>query len=207
MNHHRTTGVLAGILAITLGFSPPVMAKEKKKAGKQGAMDPAKMEMMKKATTPNENHKRLDPFIGNWTYTSSMWMTPGSKPEQSTGTQENSWVLGGRFVKEVVKGTAMGQAFEGHGKVGYDNVRGEYQAVWADDMSTGIMMSTGQWNEATKTLTMEGTASCPFTGEKNMWTRSEWKLIDNDNNTYATYSKGTDGKEFKMMEIAYKRAK
>ena len=40
-----------------------------------------------------------------------------------------------------------------------------------------------------------------------MWSRLEWKIVDNDTNLYTSYSKGPDGKEFKGMEITYKRVK
>ena len=40
-----------------------------------------------------------------------------------------------------------------------------------------------------------------------MWYRTEWKIADNDNQTYTMYGKGPDGKEFKNMEIVYKRVK
>jgi hypothetical protein len=198
--------VSLGVLAAVLGLGLTASAKEKK-GSKAAGMDPAAMEMMKKNSTPNENHKALDVFAGNWNYNSTWWMKPGTKGEQSTGTQENTWILGGRFLKQIVKGTAMGQPFEGHAATGYDVIRGEYQTVWMDDMMTGMMKMTGTWDAATKTLKQEGTASCPMTGEKDMWGRSEWRSIDNDNATYTSYGKGPDGKEFKTMEIVYKRAK
>ena len=40
-----------------------------------------------------------------------------------------------------------------------------------------------------------------------MWFRAEWKIVDNDNLLYTMFMKDEAGKEFKAMEIAYKRAK
>jgi hypothetical protein len=51
-----------------------------------------------------------------------------------------------------------------------------------------------------------GTFSCPVTGEKDMWYRSEWK-IGKDKQVYSMFTKGPDGNEFKSMEITYTRAK
>ena len=105
------------------------------------------------------------------------------------------------------KGDWAGQPFEGLGFLGYDKMKKEYVSIWMDNMSTGIFSGSGQYDAATKTITETGTFSCPATGEKNMWYRSEWKFVSNDQNTFSMFMKDKDGKEFKSMEIVYKRAK
>jgi hypothetical protein len=76
-----------------------------------------------------------------------------------------------------------------------------------DNMSTGMFEGSGQYDAAGKAITQTGTFSCPFTGEKDMWYRSEWKIINKDKNVLSMYRKGPDGKEFRSMEIVYKRTK
>src|SRR3989442_441387 len=58
----------------------------------------AMMEAWAKVATPGEAHKWLEPVVGTWDAKITMWMTPGAPPQESTGTSENKWVLGGRFV-------------------------------------------------------------------------------------------------------------
>ena len=168
------------------------------------ATDPA-MEQWARLSSPGEQHKVLEPLVGKWNYSMRWWKAPDAPPEESTGTSENAWIMGGRFVEQKVMGQAMGQPFEGTGTIGYDNVRGEYTTIWFSNMNTGIMNVSGQYDPATKTLTDKGTFSCPITGEKNMPYHSEWKIVDNDHNTYVSYSVGPDRKEFKSMEISYTR--
>jgi len=199
--------VWMGVLA--LGVATVVVAADKKKAAAPAPaaqMDPAMMQAMKYGT-PGEAHKMLQPFVGHWNATVRSWMKPGDKVQESQGTSDNDWVLGARYLKEKFVGTWGGQAFNGLGYVGYDNVRGEYQSVWMDNMATGMMQASGSYDAASKTLKIGGNFSCPMTGEKEKWFRSEWAVIDNDNNVYTSYFKDTDGKEFKRMEIVYKRTK
>jgi Protein of unknown function (DUF1579) len=103
------------------------------------------------------------------------------------------------------EGTSMGQPFEGMGIMGYDNEKKQYQSVWIDNMGTGIMTGSGNYDPNTKTLTDQGKFSCPAEGEKSY--RAVLKMKDNDNFTYEWYMAGPDGKEFRAMEIVYTRKK
>ncbi len=176
---------------------------------KAEAMD---AEMMKKAqeyATPGEPHKRLAEMAGKWNYTSKWWMTSDAKPEESKGTSTMRMIMGGRYLEQNLKGMAMGKPFEGHGMTGYDNLKQQYQIIWMDSMSTGIMNATGTYDEATKTLSEKGQYSCPVTEGHTAEYRGETKWIDKNSFTYSMFGKGMNpkGAEFKMMEITYKRAK
>lgn len=142
-----------------------------------------------------------------FTTLSQMWMKPGDKPQQSSGSSDHTWVMGGRFLKMEFQGDVHGQPYEGLGYLGYDNVRGEHTGIWLDNMNTGIMRSSGQFDVATKTLTESGTMSCPMTGEKDQRFHGEWKSIDSDTLLYTMYHVNPDGTEMKGMEITYKRLK
>ncbi len=156
---------------------------------------------------PGANHKVLEPFVGKWTNTVTFWMKPGDKPQVTQGTNDNTWILDGRFVKQDYKSVMHGRPFEGLGITGYDNIRGEYQSIWLDNMMTGIMMGTGPYDAAAKTVKVSGAFSCPMTNEKEHWYRSEWKVVSNDKHTYTAYDKTPEGKEFKNMEIVFTRVK
>jgi len=158
-----------------------------------------------KYSTPNEHHKVLNDVAGKFKYTANFWMTPGAKAETTTGTSTNKWILGGRFLQQEVKGKAMGQPFNGMSLVGFDSLREQYQSIWVDTMSTHMMQGTGTYDTATKTLTETGEFSCAMTNSKNRWYRTEMKITDKKNHTYAMFTKDNEGKEFKSMEINYTR--
>jgi hypothetical protein len=192
------------LVAVLLGSAISVQAADKPK------MTPEQQAMMEQAMKygmPGDAHKALEPFIGKWTSVVHFWMKPGDKMQESKGKNDNVWILGGRFVQATYKSDMNGQPFEGLGLTGYDNVRGEYVALWLDNMMTGMMQSAGTYDPASKTFKFSGDFSCPMTGEKKRWFRTELKVVDNDTHTYTSYSKTPDGKEFKEMEITYKRVK
>jgi hypothetical protein len=183
-----------------------VQAADEKTKAPGMSMEQAMQEAAKRGA-PGAQHKALEPFVGRFTTSSRMWMKPGEPPQESKGSAEHTWVLGGRFLKMDVRGDFGGQSFEGLGYLGYDNIRGEYTAVWLDSMNTGIMRASGQLDPGTKTYTERGTFSCPLTGEKERSFRGEWKVIDDDTLSYTMYDPAPDGKEVKGMEITYKRVK
>lgn len=169
------------------------------------AMDPAMMEKMKAFSSPTDAHKVLDAFVGDWTYSGKFWMTPDAQPQDMTGTAEHTMIFGGRFLQQRFEGPWMGEMFQGLGYTGYDNIKQEYNTIWLDSVSTGLMIASGQYDAVTKTLSQAGTMSCPMTGEKDRQSRSEWKAVDSDHNTYTSYMNDENGKEFKSMEITYSR--
>jgi len=195
--------LVSPMVSVQAADKNPTPADQNLPAGGQDAM----MMQMQKYSTPGADHLVLVPLAGKWTYTARSWMKPGDKVQVSTATEENSWVLGGRFLKQEFKGNWNGQPFEGLGYIGYDNIRQEYQSVWMDNFATGLMQVKGVFSPASKTLSEIGEFSCPLTGEKNRWVHSEWKINSDDSNTYTSYFKGPNGKEFKSMEIVYKRVK
>jgi hypothetical protein len=161
-----------------------------------------------KLGAPSDAHKKLDVFAGKWNYTAKFWMDPKKKPEVSTGTSDNNWILGGRFLQANAKGQATKDwpAFEGMGLTGYDNVKKEYTSMWVDNMSTSTMKSTAIFDDKAKTLTEKGTYHCPMKQAEQAY-RSIWKVKGKDAYQYVSYMTDMNGKEFKAMEIDYKRAK
>lgn len=171
-------------------------------------IDPKEMmKKMQEASTPSESHKLLEQFVGKWTFTSKFWESADSKPQESKGTSKMKMILGGRYLHQEVKGKAMGQDFNGVGLMGYDNVKKQFDSFWIDSMSTSMMKGSGTYNATSKTFDDKGEFSCPITPSKTATFRSEWKIVDKNNSVFSMYGKGPtgEGKEFKMMELTYKR--
>ena len=178
---------------------------EEAKAPAMTPEEQAKMAEVAKLGAPSEAHKALDPFVGEFSCVVRWKQTPEAPYTESKGHSVNRWILGHRYLFQEFKGDMMGQPFLGLGVSGYDNIRKEYISAWIDNMSTGMMISRGDLDAATRTIRESGEASCPMTGETNKWFRSEWKPVDADHFVFEMYAKDKDGKEFKSMEIAYTR--
>jgi hypothetical protein len=115
-------------------------------------------------------------------------------------------VLGGRFLQEEYKGTYMGQPFDGMGLTGYDNVLKKYNFFWADSMGTSMMVGDGHMDAQGKVLTSVMTYTDPLTAKQAPMRQVMTKEGPNTE-TFVMYGPGPDGKEKKMMEMTYKRAK
>lgn len=171
---------------------------------KKPPMDPAMMEAMMKAGTPGDAHKNLNALVGSWSTKVTMWMAPGADPMTMDGTSETRWVMGGRYLEERFTGNFMGSPFEGLGYTGYDNVKKQYWGTWMDNMSTGMMMSTGAYDG--KVWTFKGTMPDPMTG-KDSTIDQKVTFADADHHTMEMWGPAPDGKIFKSMEITYSRKK
>ena len=200
---------LIAIFSIAL-MSTSAFAVDTSKANHDPKHDPKSEEKMKAwmdYSTPSEAHKVLSSLAGKWKTTSKMWHTPDTKPEESVGTTTLRMVLGGRFLENKTTGKAMGMPFEGLGFIGYNNITKKYETLWLDNLATGMMRGAGSFDEKNQTLKDSGEFSCPMAKDKTQTYRSEWKIVDKNNLVFAMWSPDESGKEFKNMEMIFKRAK
>ena len=170
------------------------------------AMDPAMMEAMKKYATPGAEHKMLESKAGKWHGKGKFWMTPDAPPMESEMDTEYTMSMG-RFLTDTTHSNMMGEAFEGHGVTGFDNLKKKYVATWMDNMGTGIMSMEGTYDAGSKTMTLTGECPDPMAGKA-----TPMKMItkDTDANSFVMEMQCTDaksGKLYKCMEITYTRAK
>ncbi|HEX5854176.1 MAG TPA: DUF1579 domain-containing protein [Thermoanaerobaculia bacterium] len=197
-------GFSLGSLSAFAEDKPKTAAKPAAPAGA-----PSQEEMMKAwmaVASPGEAHKKLEPVVGSFTVATKMWVDPAKPPEATSGTSENKWALGGRFVEQRVEGTAMGQPFSGVGYTGYDNYKKEYVGSWMDSMGTMIMNSTGTADASGKQLTFWSTMDDVLT-KKTIKVKSMVTIVDNDHHTYEMWSPAPDGKMFRSLEVQYTRKK
>ena len=170
------------------------------------------MRMMMENAKLNENHKLLAEMVGNWNYTVKMWMDPSAPPSESKGTATRRAEMGGRyFVMDASGKFAMpgpdGKMqpfdFKGRATEGYDNAKRKFVSSWIDNMATGIMISEGTYDPATKTFTFHATHEmAPGVQTK---VRETIKVTDKDHHTMEWFEQ-RGGQEVKTMEIAYTRA-
>ena len=187
--------ICTGTLAMAQQTPAPQMSPEEK----------AMMEAMQKAMTPGDAHKALNPFVGTWDVKVTSWPAPGAPPQVSTGKAEKKWILGNRYLEQRFDGTFMGQPFSGLGYTGYDNVSKQYWGTWMDNMSTGVMSSTGTSTDG-KSWTFNATMNDPMSGKPST-AQEKVTLADKDHHSMEMWGPAPDGRNFKMMQIDYTRKK
>lgn len=178
------------------------------KAGEAAAAqapDQAEAMAWMQAMTPGEMHTWLAKGAGTWNATVTAWMTPGGPPATNQGTMTTIMTLGGRYQHFQFKGEFANMPFEGAGTLGYNNVTGKFESTWMDNMSTGTMYLTGTYDKATRTMMLSGDFIDPVT-KKNITQKEVSVWADDDHIKSEFFHKGADGKDVKVMEIAYVRA-
>ena len=164
------------------------------------------MEAYEKATSPGEAHRMLDSVVGTWDTVIRFYHAPGAPAQESTGTSENRWILGGRYMEQRFKGNAMGKPFEGLGYTGYDNMRKQYFGTWMDTMSTSIMSTTGGVEEGGRVWKFKGMMDDPLMNT-SVAVEELIRIESPDRHVMEMWQPAADGKLFKTMEIIYTRKK
>ena len=208
-----TALITASVFAQDKAASPAMAAAS---SAAQAAPDMQQMmKQMMELAKLNENHKLLTSLNGTWSFTVKSWMDgdTSKKPEESKGTAVRKSIMDGRYVAMDVTGNMemadpdgkkKSLTFKGHGMEAYDNVKKKFVGTWMDNMGTGIMMSEGDYDPATKTFTYTGEIEA-IPGMKQK-IREVVKLDDKDHMTMEWYE-DRQGKETKTMEIDYARKK
>ncbi|OGU62929.1 MAG: hypothetical protein A2V66_10010 [Ignavibacteria bacterium RBG_13_36_8] len=153
--------------------------------------------------TPSWGHELLAANVGEWEGEMTYWPAPDAEPMISNGTSVVEMILGGRYSRSTQKFDAMGMEMNGISTDAFDNGKQEFINVWIDNFGTGVMVSHGNYDEKSKTITYTGSAYDPAYGMEMPY-RQIYHYIDGNNNYFEMYMT-VDGKEYKSMEVRYKR--
>ncbi|MEO8428314.1 MAG: DUF1579 domain-containing protein [Verrucomicrobiota bacterium] len=181
-------------------------ARAKDKSG-SSKPDAEKQEMMKKveaAGTPGPAHQALDALVGDWKAEVKCWMEAGGSPEVTQGTAKASWTFNGRFLEEEFHGQMMGKPFTGRTLLGFDNTKQRFNSVWISDTQTSMFTSEGKGDKGNKVITLEGKASCPATGRKDIPMKTVLRVSSPDKHVLEMFD-ASKGGDTKTMEITYTR--
>jgi hypothetical protein len=168
--------------------------------------DAAEAEMMKKwmeYMTPGAEHKAMEYYVGEWIGDMKMWQVPGQPPSEEKTNSKFELIMDGRYLIGEHSGQFMGMPFQGRSTMAYSNLTKLIQHTWIDNFGTGIWITSGKSDG--KVCTLSGKMDDPMSG-KQVDTREVMTILDA--NTYRLEMFGPspiDAKEFKNMEITYRR--
>ncbi len=158
--------------------------------------------------TPGPMHTMLASWAGTWTGETTMWEYEGAAPHTSTGTSVSSMIMGGRYQTSKHSGDMMGMPFEGMATIGYDNALNKFVSSWIDTWSSGIMIMSGPWDAATKSMTLTGSMPDITRPGKMCNMREVYTVVDDNTHKMEMYGPDSKtGKEYKMMEMKMTRKK
>ena len=110
----------------------------------------------------------------------------------------------GSFKMPGADGKMQDMNFKGMSMDGYDNAKKKFVSGWVDNMGTGIMVTEGTLDEATKSITYTG--SFEMAPGMSFKVREVIKFTDKDHMAMEYFEDRGQG-EMKSMEINYTRKK
>jgi hypothetical protein len=161
-------------------------------------------ESMARAANPIEHHEHLADLVGEWAWTSKIWMQPDAPAMETKGTASNVMLMGGRFLRTEFHGDFLGQPFMGIGFEGYDNMQKRHVGVWFDSAGTMMLNFLGDCSEGGKVLTSSADFLDPMTGNKTTF-KGKTTVVNADEYRFESWNSDPSGEFHKSMEITYKR--
>jgi hypothetical protein len=159
----------------------------------------ALLKALAEAGKPGPEHRKLEPFIGDWNLTMKLWTDPSQPPAEINAAAERKWIMGGRFVQESVRGECNGKSFEGLGLLGYHNGEKKFTTTRACGLCGTVSTALSTLNSSEKKFTCSTEECCPVTGQK-VKGRDE-VIIESNDRIVTNIFKVLDGREMKVMEI------
>jgi hypothetical protein len=154
--------------------------------------------------TPSKAHEMLAKDTGTWDAEMTFWMPESPEPQKAKSVATYKMILDGKYQEGIFKGDMWGMSFEGRGLTAYDNASKEFITTWIDNMGTGMLVSRGQYDEASKSITFSGNMVDPVTGKEKK-VKEVITYIDDKNQKMEMFEVNSDGTEFKNMEILSKK--
>lgn len=155
-----------------------------------------------------EQHRMLARSNGTWTGEVTLWFAPGQPPLKSTSRLRNYMSADGLYQISEVMGNINGEGkpFSGLRITGYDSVRNVFTRAMIGEDSPGVAME-GKWDEASKSFSM------PFVKKqasgKESLLREVYTFLNDDEEILEIFDTAavSDGKEFRMLKIIWRREK
>ncbi len=185
--------------AIVLGVAAGAEAQEPK-------VEKATVQAIEAAMTPGDGQKRLEFMVGTYDVDVRVWLDPAKPPMESKATSVATWVLGNRYVQQMLAGTIAGKPWSGVGYAGFDNVSKKYVVTYMDDGSTGMEWYTGTMDAKGENAKLTGSINDAVTG-KPIPVELRLRIAADGDHVTELWQGGPDGKMQKVMELQYKRKK
>ena len=157
---------------------------------------------------PGPAHERLAELVGKWDMTTRMWMGgAGSKPSESKGSAEITWLAEGKWLQNKWTSQMMGRPLSGLTLLGYDNFKARYVATMVDSMQTCMNSASGHFDQSGDDLILWGTIDEPMTPEQDKMVKYVYRGYGKDKWTLEVHDMMIGESNTKVIEMAFTRKK
>jgi hypothetical protein len=159
---------------------------------------------------PGENHRWLEPLVGQWNVEMRVFFAPGQAPLVSKEmTATRSWILGGRYLLEELSGVFAGNPSNRIATLGFNNLDERWELSTIDTFEPGQMVYTGAVRGSANRFELRGESTeagmgASPTGRKREL-RYAFEIMDADKNIQKIYLKYPAQPEMLFVEQIFTR--
>jgi Protein of unknown function (DUF1579) len=153
---------------------------------------------------PNEVHKLIGEYAGEFNMEISMWMTDGKEPVVIKVNSKHKIILGNRFLEMTQTGDMMGMDYQSTSAIGYNTSSKLFVMTVMTNMGTGILALAGPWDSAAKIVTLRGEITNPA-DKKIIKVRQQITFIDKNNLLIENFDTNEGEKEKKSIQYKLTR--
>lgn len=168
--------------------------------------------MMEQRGGPAEEHKLLEPLVGEFNVEIRMSMMPGQPPLIARALGRARWIFGDRFIQAETRPADDEELkISSLSTFGFDKRSKKFFWIGIDSSDTYSVFSEGDYDKDTKTFTLLGENEEPGLGKVPF--KTVIQIVNDDERLFQVWflfngAPGTDADGwFKVMEAAYARAK
>ena len=151
------------------------------------------------SSEPAKGHEWLQQLVGEWDARFRMLGQP-----EVPGT-DSVRALGSHWVVAETKTTMLGAPFSGRLSLGYDPLKGHFNATWVDSMGGHLWVYEGTLDEGRDTLTLE--TEGPSLGDPGKSARYKEiiRMTGEDSRTFTSSIETDDGTWMEILTAEYRR--
>lgn len=154
--------------------------------------------------TPNEVHKLLGDYMGEFNLEISMWMKEGSDPTIVHVSSFHTMILGDRFLEITQVGAMMGTEYQSITTLGFNTTNKTFSLFTLTSMGTGTLYLNGTWDSEKRTANLTGQMTNPMDG-KTISVRQQITFIDENQLLIENFDTYVGGKEKKTVQYKFTR--
>lgn len=156
---------------------------------------------------PQQEHRWLQKFVGEWNFEVEAFMQPGQPPERFKGRERvrslgGFWILGegeGEMPGGGVATTLL--------TLGYDPPKQRFVGTWVGSMMTHLWIYNGALDAAQKILTLDTEGPDMSGAEALAKFRDVFEVRSDDHRILTSHMLGADGAWYSFMTANYRRTK
>ena len=182
---------IAGSFALAVECAAPRQSPDEQMAG------------LLELSRPTPEHHMLDDLVGDFAF-EVRFQFPGEAPSTWSGSSENRWVLGGRYLHCQSRSQKGDLVVESLKMLGFDARAREFTSTTFDTLATSAVQARGSFDRSTRTIAFQGENRDPKTGTRERFTEV-LRIQDRDHYVREIWGLGGAGEPLKLVDASYTR--